>query len=169
MTQPAHVPQKASDRVRPSSLLPPPAPWVPDRPAEQHDLQPPAGPRFGSTGPDSGYGLKLARLMEPRLQLTAGEHTEDVISGCFACGGRRAAHFGRAPVIYDMEWAFGLWGYLGGAPDELVEWRKPLFRGAAEHYWDQREIVDAVKVEALKLTPAAARDNLSRWKDYLIV
>ena len=169
MTQPAQVPQADTDRVRPSALLPPPGRWVQDRPGEQHDLEPPTGPRFGATGPDLGYGLKLARRLVDRLVLTEGEHAEDVVAGGFACGSRRAAHFGRAPVIYDMEWAFGLWGYLGDAPDDLVSWRKPLFRGAAEHYWDQREIVDAVKVDALRLSPAQARENLSKWKDYLIV
>lgn len=169
MTQPAQVPQAITDRVRPSALLPPPGRWVLDRPGDPVGLEPPSGPRFGATGPDLGYGLKLARLMEPKLLLAEGEHAEDVVAGGFACGARRASFFGRAPVIYDMEWAFGLWGYLGGAPDELVEWRRPLFRGAAEHYWDQREIVDAVKVEALRLTPAQARENLGRWKDFLIV
>jgi hypothetical protein len=169
MTQPAQVPQADTDRVRPSALLPPPGRWVLDRPGEQLDLEPPSGPRFGATGPDPGYGLKLARRMEPRLVLAGGEHAKDVVAGGFACGSRRAAHFGRAPVIYDMEWAFGLWGYLGGAPDDLVEWRKPLFRGAAEHYWDQREIVDAIKVDALRLTPAQAREGVSSWKDHLIV
>jgi hypothetical protein len=70
-----------------------------------------------------------------------------------------------------MEWAFGLWGFLDSAPVDLVEWRQKLYRGAAEHYWDQREIVDAVKSEALKLSPADARSAASsgRWKDYLIV
>ncbi len=169
MTQPAQVPQAETDRVRPSALLPAPRPWVLDRPGEQLDMEPPTGPRFGSTGPDLGYGLKLAHRLEPQLVLTEGEHVEDAVAGGFACGSRRAAHFGRAPVIYDMEWAFGLWGYLGGAPDDLVAWRKPRFRGAAEHYWDQRQIVDAVKVDALRLTPAQARENLGSWKDHLIV
>ena len=100
--------------------------------------------------------------------LSEDEHRADAVAGGFACGSRRAAHFGRAPVIYDMEWAFVLWGYLGEPPYDLVAWRKKLFRGAAEHYWDQREIVDAVKVEALRLTPAQIRDRLGRWKDLLI-
>lgn len=169
MTQPDHVPMQASDRVRPSALLPPPKQWYLDRPAEQMDLAPPTGRRFGNAGPDGGYGLKLARRLEDKLQLTDGEHAEDAIAGGFACGARRASFLGRAPVIYDMQWAFGLWGYLGGAPADLVEWRKPLFRGAAEHYWDQRKIVDAVKVEALKLSPASVLEKLTNWKDLLIV
>ena len=109
--------------------------------------------------------------MRDRLSLATGEHGEDVVAGGFACGARRASYFGRAPVIFDMEWAFGLWGYLSPVPDDLVEWRRKLFRGAAEHYWDQRRIVDAVKAEALRLTPAQALEAASggEWKEYLIV
>jgi hypothetical protein len=168
VTQPDHVPLQASDRVRPSAILPPPRQWYLDRPAELSELTPPSGPRFGAPGPDVGYGLKLARRFEDRLELAPGEHSKDVVAGCFACGARRAASVGRAPVIYDMEWAYTLWGYLGGAPEELIEWRQPMFRGAAEHYWDQREIVDAVKAETLKLSPAQVRERLGSWRDLLI-
>jgi hypothetical protein len=68
-----------------------------------------------------------------------------------------------------MRWAYALWGYLGEAPEALVEWRKPLFQGAAHHYWDQRRIVDAVRPEALRLTPVEARERVSAWRDRLIV
>lgn len=168
MTQPDHVPVQASDRVRSSALLPPPVAWYQERPAEQLTLAQPTGPRLGSTGPDLGYGLKLARRLEPRLQLGEGERAEDAVAGCFVCGTRRSAHFGRAPVIYDMEWSFTLWGFLGDAPADLVAWRKTMFMGAAEHYWDQREIVDAVRLETLSLTPAQVRERLGSWKELLI-
>jgi len=168
VTQPDHVPVQASDRVRPSALLPPPAAWYQDRPAEQTGMAPPTGPRFGSTGPDLGYGLKLARRFEHKLQLTEGERVEDTVAGCFGCGTRRSAHFGRAPVIFDMEWAYTIWGFLGTAPADLITWRKKMFRGAAGHYWDQREIVDAVRLETLALTPSQARERLPSWKDLLI-
>lgn len=168
MTQPDHVPVQASDRVRPSALLPPPAAWYQERPAEQFELAQPRGPRLGATGPDLGYGLKLARRLEHKLHLGEGESPEDAVAGCFACGTRRSSHFGRAPVIYDMEWAYTLWGFLGGAPDELTAFRKKMFRGAAEHYWDQRQIVDAVRLETLALTPAQVRERLGSWKELLI-
>ena len=169
MTQPDHVPLQATDRVRPSALLPPPDSWYLDRPAEQVGLEPPTGPRFGATGPDLGYGLKLARRLEDRIELGPGEHLEDAVAGCFGCGSRRAAYFGRAPVIYDMQWAYGLWGFLGGAPADLLAWRKPLFRGAAEHYWDQRQIADAVRPETLALSPAQVLEGLGSWRELLIV
>jgi hypothetical protein len=168
VTQPPHVPLQETDRVRPSSLLPPPAPWYLDRPAELTDLGPPVGRRFGSTGPNLGYGLLLAHRLEHRLELEPGGDREDVVAGCFVCGSRRASFFGRAPVVYDMEWAFTLWGYLGGAPDDLVAWRADLFRGAGEDYWGQRRIADAVRPETLPLTPAAVRERLESWKELLI-
>ena len=169
MSQPAHVPVQASDRVRPSALLPPPQNWFLGRPGDELTLEQPKGPRLGSPGPDLGYGLKLARRLRPKLVLSEGEHVEDVISGCFACGTRRAGHFGRAPVIFDMEWAYTIWGYLGGGPDDLVAWRKPMFRGAGLDYWDQREIVDAVRQETLALNPANAREKLNSWRELFIV
>jgi hypothetical protein len=169
VSQPPYVPLRNTDRVRPSALLPPPAAWRQDRPAEQISLLPPTGPRFGTTGPDLGYGLKLAHRLADRLELAAGEHREDAVAGSFGCGAKRSAVFGRAPVIHDMEWAYVLWGYLGNGPLELVTWRTLLFRGAAEHYWDQREIVDAVRMETFRLTPAQVRERLSSWKELLIV
>jgi hypothetical protein len=150
-------------------VLPPARKWFLDRPAEQTDLQASYAPRFGATGPDLGYGLKLARRLASRLQLAGDEHEHDVIAGGFATGSRRAAHFGRAPVIYDMEWAFGLWGYLGGAPTDLIDWRRPLFQGAGEDYWDQRRIVDAVRPEALALSPTEVLERITSWKELLIV
>ena len=61
--------------------------------------------------------------------LGEGEHIADAIAGCFACGTRRSSTFHRGPVIYDMEWAFTLWGFMPGAPADLVAYRRPLFAG----------------------------------------
>ncbi len=167
MTQPDYVPIATPDRMRPIDRLPVPHSWRSSRPADLLDPVPPRGPRFGSTGPDLGYGLKLARRFQPKLVLTEGEEAEDAIAGCFAVGGKRASLFGRAPVIYDMAFAFTLWGFLPGAPADLVSYRKPLFLGASHHYWEQRQIVDRVKETAFRLSPAAVRDGLSDWKSML--
>jgi hypothetical protein len=169
VSQPAHVPVQASDRVRPSALLPAPQNWFLGRPGDELTLEQPKGPRLGSPGPDLGYGLKLARMLQPKIVLSPGELHEDAVAGCFACGARRAAHFGRAPVIYDMQWAYTIWGFMGGAPEDLIAWRRPMFRGAAHHYWEQREIVDAVRQETLALSPAAARERLASWRELFIV
>lgn len=164
MTAPDYVPIAHADRIRPIDRLPVPKPWRSDRAGEAADPRPPGGTRFGSTGPDLGYGLKLARRFVPRLLLVEGETAEDAVAGCFAVGAKRASMFGRAPVIHDMDLAFTLWGFLGGAPQDLIAYRKPLFQGAAHHYWEQRIIVDRVKEATLRLTPAQVVSQLTKWK-----
>ncbi len=164
MTQPEYVPARSTDRVRPSDRLSLPGSWHQDRPGEQTVLTAPTGGRTGRTGPDLGYGLKLAKRFEHRLVLAPGESAHDAVAGCFACGARRAASFGRAPVIYDMAWAYTLWGYLGAPPEELVAARVPLFRGASHHYWDQRGIVDAVNEATLRLDAAGVAERIGDWR-----
>lgn len=167
MAQPDYVPIKRADRVRPTEALPAPRPWRPDRPADLTTPDRPSGPRFGKTGPDLGYGLKLARRFEDKIVLAGGEHLDDVVAGCFAVGARRAATLGRAPVIYDMELAYSVWGFLGGAPDDLVAFRKPLFQSAHKDYWAQREIADRVRDDTLYLKPGDVRHRLSSWRDLI--
>jgi hypothetical protein len=167
VTQPDYVPLVAPDRVRPSERLSLPGSWTQDRPAELGDLTPPRGAQFGVAGPDLGYGLKLAKRFEDRLVLTEGEDGHDVVAGCFACGTRRAAVFGRAPVIFDMEWAYTLWGFLAPAPPELVMLRVPLFRGAGHDYSQQRRVADRVSEPVLRLTPAQVRERVgSNWRSF---
>ena len=167
VTQPDYVPVRPTDRVRPSDRLNVPGAWRQDRPGEVLDLTPPAGDRFGSAGPDLGYGLKLAKRLEHQLQVPVGEDVEDAVAGCFACGARRAASFGRAPVIYDFQWAYTLWGYLGQPPADLVAARARVLRGAAHDYWHQRRVVDAVDDEALRLTPQQVAARIGEWRSFL--
>ena len=76
---------------------------------------------MGRQGPDQGYALLLARRFADRLELAPDEHAEDAVAGCMVVAMARASLFGRAPVIHDLDLAFTLWGYLGGAPPELVD------------------------------------------------
>jgi hypothetical protein len=169
MTQPDYVPLATADRVRAVERLPVPRSWVPNRAADEKAPVPPRGPKFGRTGPDLGYGMKLAKLFGDRARLGAGETAEDAIAGCFAVGSRRASSFGRAPVIYDMELAFTVWGFLGGAPAELIEFRVGLFPGAAHDYDSQRLVADLVTDEALRLAPAEAATRLGDWKALFVL
>ena len=155
MTQPDYVPLQAPDRVRASDRLSTPRAWRAERPGDLTEMKPPSGTGFGSSGPDQGYGLKLARRFHDRLVLGAGEDVHDVELGCFACATKRSASFGRAPVIYAFEWAYTLWGYLGGAADALVGWRTPLFKGVGHSYIEQRRVVDLVADPTYAMTPAA--------------
>jgi hypothetical protein len=167
VAQPEYVPVKDNERVRVAERLPTPLPWFPDRPGEvRNEGGPPTGPLYGVAGPDQGYALKLARHLTPRLALDPGESVDDAIEGCLGVALKRAALYGRAPVVTDLELAFTLWGFLGGAPEGLVSARKTVFEGAAHHYGDRRVIVDLVPATTLRLTPDDVRLRLaSDWKE----
>ena len=169
MTQPSFVPIVEADQVRPSYRLDVPGIWTQSRPSELRGTSIPTGALFGSPGPDQGFALKLARRFEERLDLAEGESAEDAVAGATAVAMRRAARFGRAPVVHDLAFAFTLWGYLGGAPADLVEFRVPLFRSAAHHYQAQRAGSPTVAEDALRLTPEAVADRLAAWRDLLVV
>ena len=168
MAQPDFVPMTLGDRVRTADVLPIPDRWEATRPGELEGLRPPEGRSFGNTGPDQGFGLKLAKRFRERLELQPGEHAEDAISGCLGVALRRAAKFGRAPVIYDFELAYTLFGFLGGAPAELLEFRRPYFDAASHDYWDQRDIADLVAEDTLALSPVEVRTRLADWRSMLV-
>ncbi len=164
MTQPSFVPIVEADQVRPAYSLQVPNIWTQSRPSELRGASQPSGVQLGSPGPDQGFALKLARRFEDRLVIVAGESVEDAIAGCTAVAMRRCARFGRAPAVYDVSFGFTLWGFLGGAPSDLMEARLPLFRSAAHHYKSQRAIADSVHEETLRLTPEAVAERLGQWR-----
>lgn len=164
MTQPSFVPVVEADQVRRAYQLHVPSIWTSSRPSELSGTRAPSGSSLGTPGPDQGFALKLARRFENRLVLGAGEHAEDAISGCTAVAMRRAALFGRAPVIHDLTLSFTLWGFLYGAPSDLVAAREPLFRSASHHYRVQRTIADAVSETTLRLTPVQVGEHLVDWR-----
>jgi hypothetical protein len=169
MTQPNFVPIVETDQVRPSYRLRTPPDW---RASRVSDLRGPEGRRgreLGVPGPDQGYAFLLAHtLFEDRLELTDGVTAEDALVGCAGVAGARAALFGRAPVAKDIELALVLFGFLGGAPADLVTWRAMLFQAAAHHYDQQRLIVGVVPEETLRLTPDEVRGRLSEWRSMVL-
>ena len=169
MAAPEYVPVSLNELPRLKETIPAPGHWKADRPADLRGPGQPRGAKFGNQGPDQGYALTLARRFEDRLQLAEGEHKEDAVAGCVGVATKRASLFGRAPVIYDLELAFTLWGFLGTPPDYLVEFRKPLFEGARHHYWDQRHIAGVVPDETLRLTPQQVRERLVQWREMLTI
>lgn len=159
MTQPSYVPIYGADQVRASLRLHQPPVWMAARPGELKYPVEVGGRNRGAPGPDQGFALHLARQFEPKLVLDPEEHAEDVIAGGAAQSMRRAALWGRAPMLADLEAAFTLWGYLEEAPGSLVERRKVLFSGAAHDYATQRRICDLVSEELLRMPAAELRER----------
>jgi hypothetical protein len=166
MAAPNYVPVSLSDLPRQDEPAKPPDSWRAERPADLKAGQP-VGPKLGRPGPDPGYALLLARRFDDQLYLFEGESKEDAIAGCVGVALKRAALFGRAPVIHDLELAFRLWGFIGPAPADLVEYRRSLFEAASHHYWDQREIADRVPDETLRLTPANVKERMNDWRSLI--
>jgi hypothetical protein len=123
---------------------------------------------MGAPGPDGGYALLLAGRFRDRLAVASHEHRDDAVAGCVAVALKRASRFGRAPVVYDLEHAFTLWGFLTEAPPGLVRYRGPFFEGARHEYWERRVIVDKVPDETLRLTPTEVRDRLNDWRTLIL-
>lgn len=170
MAQPEYVPVIPRDRVRVSERLPTPDGWLPNRVAEVRGQGgQPTGPRFGIAGPDQGYALKLARHLHDRVVLAPGEHLDDAVAGCLGVALRRAARYGRAPILHDVELGLAVWGFMGPAPDDLVEFRRPLFAEASHHYDDQRVIAEQPAASTLEMTPDAVRSQVEHgeWRSLL--
>jgi len=166
MAAPDYVPVTLADQPRQDEPAKPPDSWWADRPGDLGPRQP-VGPKLGRQGPDQGYALSLAHRFVDKLYVFEGERKDDAVAGCVAVALKRASLFGRAPVIHDLDLAFRLFGFVGTAPPDLVEFRRPRFEAARHHYWDQRAIVDLVPEATLRLTPAQVRDRLGDWKSLL--
>ena len=153
MTQPSFVPVVEADQVRRAYQLHVPATWTASRPSEVTGTRAAAGfvpghPRSRpGVRPEAGPPVRGPSRAAPRRA------AEDAVVGCTAVAMRRAALFGRAPVVHDLTHAFTLWGFLPGAPDDLRVARAPLFRAAAHHYRVQRSIADCVADTTLRPRP----------------
>jgi hypothetical protein len=155
----ARVPWESPDHV--------PAGWTLDRPAEVGQGDQPSGPRLGNPGPDIGYALTLAQLVRPEVRVGEGDQVDDAVAGCTAIAMRRAALFGRAPVMHDLRLAFTIWGWFDEAPSEdLRSTRRSIFEAASHDYDIRRGVVDRVPDATLRLTVADAKAGYpARWRE----
>jgi hypothetical protein len=80
---------------------------------------------------------------------------------------KRASIFTRAPVVYDFELAYTLFGFLGEAPADLLKERKELFSEVSHHYEAQRQVADMVPESTLRMTPEQVRSQLAGWRGLL--
>jgi hypothetical protein len=90
------------------------------------------------------------------VRVGAHEHVHDAISVIAEVAGKRAASFGRAPVMPDIDVAIKALGYDGTADNKFVELRTRLVQDAGHSYLRRRAIVDAVPDTALRAPDAGA-------------
>lgn len=152
-----YVPSKLEDRPRqlpnlaPGVAVPPARAWHADRPGDLESADLPSGALLGAPGPNVGYALTLAHRCAPRLHLGAHEHLDDVLAVLAEIAMRRAARFGRAPVMGDVRFASTLLGYNEAAGGDVFEWRQLVVQGAHHDYVTRRKIVDTIPASLLEV------------------
>lgn len=121
-------------------------------------------------GPDSGYAYTLVPLIESKLQLGT-VHRDDAVAGGVAVAMKRAALFGRGPIIHDLTAGFTVYGFLDPSPaPELVSLRSRLFPEVhtAHHYVELRHLVDLVPEGVLLMAHGQITDAYGRdWTSVL--
>jgi hypothetical protein len=166
------VPERLEDEPRqeqnlaPGVKMPAARSWVADRPG---DLPAgwPTGKLLGSPGPNVGYALTLASRLRDQLALAPHEHADDAIAVVAEIAMRRAALFGRAPVMRDVEFGMQILGYRDDADPDFVAWRMRAVQGAQHDYYERRALVDAIPVDILRLVPSALPAYLAETRDAL--
>jgi len=138
--------------------------WIASRKAEIAGAQPTGG-RLGVQGPDQGYVLRLVRLAAGRIVLHDGERLEDATAGIAAIALRRAAHFGRAPVMHDVDFAIAIWGWnLAQPPADLLARRREMWEGAGHDYAMVRELAARVREVGLDMPlPSVVASMPAAW------
>jgi hypothetical protein len=163
------VPERLEDEPRqepnldPGVKMPAARAWFADRPGDLHAGQP-TGMLLGSPGPNIGYALTLAHRARDRFVLAPHEHADDALDVVAEIAMRRAALFGRAPVMRDIEFGMQILGYGGDADPDFVAWRVRAVQGAHHNYYERRSLVDAIPVDVLRLVPTALPAHLDETR-----
>jgi hypothetical protein len=141
--------------LAPGVRMPAAKSWRADRPGDLGAGQP-TGTLLGRPGPNVGYALTLAKRMRDRLSLGPHESADDALAVIGEVAMKRAAAFGRAPVMADVDIAATLLGYKGEVDRAFVRWRTRAVHGAQHDYEKRRAIVDAVADAVLRMPPQVA-------------
>ncbi len=157
---------RQQQNLPPGVALPPALSWLADRPGELGADQP-SGRLNGRPGPNVGYAYTLAERARDRLRLAPSEHVDDAVAVIAETAGKRAALFGRAPVITDVDRAIALLGYDGSASSDFVNARAALVHEASHSYLRRRALVDAVPESLLRATSSDVANEIGAWRTAL--
>ncbi len=138
--------------LAPGVHLPAANAWKADRPGDLVAGQP-TGNLLGRPGPNVGYAVTLAGRLRDSVQLAPHEHLADALAVIAELAMKRAASYGRAPMLADVEIAATLLGYQGEVAPTFAAWRGEIADGAGHEYGVRRTLVDAVPDAVLRLPP----------------
>jgi hypothetical protein len=138
--------------LAPGVHLPAASSWKADRPGDLVAGQP-TGNLLGRPGPNVGYAVTLSRRLSDSVQLAPHEHLADALAVIAELGMKRAASYGRAPTMPDVEIAASLLGYQGECDESFAAWRRDVTHGADHDYGVRRSFVDAVPDAVLRMPP----------------
>jgi hypothetical protein len=126
--------------------------WRADRPGDLVAGQP-TGDLLGRPGPNVGYAVTLANRLRDKITLAPHESMADALAVISELAMKRAASFGRAPTMADVEVASKLFGYQGEVGSEFAAWRTEALHGADHEYNVRRAVVDVVPDAVLRMPP----------------
>ena len=152
----------------PGIAVPPARSWEPSRPGDATATGQPEGELLGRPGPNVGYALTIVKRVESSWHLAEGEFVDDAAAVVAEIAMKRAAHFGRAPVKYDIELAVALLGYDRIHDTTWAKQRQLLTLGAEHHYEARRRIVDSVGDDLLKSLAEQASGAAPAWRATLV-
>jgi hypothetical protein len=138
--------------LAPGVHLPAAVAWRAQRPGDLVAGQP-VGDLLGRPGPNVGYAVTLANRLRDKITLGSHEAIADALAVISEVGMKRAASYGRAPTMADVEIAAALLGYEGDVEPAFVEWRTAALHGADHEYDVRRAIVGAVPDAVLRMPP----------------
>ena len=138
--------------LAPGVHLPPAKGWRADRPGDLVAGQP-TGTLLGRPGPNVGYAVTLAGRLRDKITVAPHEHVADALAVIAELGMKRAASFGRAPTMADVEISASLLGYQNDVDPDFAHWRAGIAHGADHDYGLRRAVVDAVPDAVLRMPP----------------
>jgi hypothetical protein len=150
---------RQQQNLPPGVALPPAEQWTPDRPGDLGPAQP-QGELLGNPGPNVGYAYNLVERVKDEFTVGPHEYAGDAAAVVAEVAGKRAAAYGRAPVMPDIRRAMAILGYDGSADDNFAKTRTLAVQEAAHDYRRRRAIVDSVPDELLRDTNA----DVSAWR-----
>jgi hypothetical protein len=138
--------------LAPGVHLPAAQGWRANRPGDLVAGQP-TGSLLGRPGPNVGYAVTLAARRRDSITLAPHEHAADAMAVIAELAMKRAASYGRAPIMPDVQIAATLLGYEGEPDDAFASWRTGVVHGADHEYGVRRAVIDAVPDSVLRLPP----------------